>query len=50
MFFTGAISGDQDGLAETRPIKGTLPRGTTTQDDRALKQRLLASEKIGRKT
>ena len=35
----------RDGLAETRPIKGTLPRGTTTQEDRALKRRLLASEK-----
>ena len=32
-------------LIETRPIKGTRPRGANPNDDRALAQELLASEK-----
>lgn len=35
----------RDGVAETRPIKGTLPRGAVPQEDNALKQRLLESKK-----
>lgn len=34
-----------DGLLETRPIKGTRPRGADAAQDAALKQELLASEK-----
>lgn len=33
------------GLMETRPIKGTEPRGTTPQEDEAIAARLAASEK-----
>jgi para-aminobenzoate synthetase component 1 len=35
----------RDGLAETRPIKGTRPRGATAAEDRALAEALLASAK-----
>ena len=34
-----------DGTLITRPIKGTRPRGVTKEEDEALKQELLASEK-----
>ncbi len=34
-----------DGQIETRPIKGTAPRGTTDQEDHSLKTALLQSEK-----
>jgi len=33
------------GALETRPIKGTLPRGKTLEEDRQQKERLLSSEK-----
>ncbi len=36
---------DRDGTLETRPIKGTRPRGATPEDDVALGQELLASAK-----
>lgn len=36
---------DRDGWAETRPIKGTRPRGATPEADRALREALLRSEK-----
>jgi para-aminobenzoate synthetase len=36
---------DRDRIAETRPIKGTRPRGGTAEDDRLLKAELAASEK-----
>jgi len=35
----------KDKLVETRPIKGTRPRGTDAQSDSRLKEELLASEK-----
>ncbi|MBI1260518.1 MAG: aminodeoxychorismate synthase component I [Rhizobiales bacterium] len=35
----------RDRLVETRPIKGTRPRGATPAEDRALADELLASEK-----
>jgi para-aminobenzoate synthetase component 1 len=35
----------RDGLAETRPIKGTRPRGSTPADDARLANDLLGSEK-----
>ncbi|HKI02699.1 MAG TPA: anthranilate synthase component I family protein [Thermoanaerobaculia bacterium] len=35
----------RDGEAETRPIKGTRPRGANPRDDRALARELLESEK-----
>jgi para-aminobenzoate synthetase component I len=35
----------EDGLVETRPIKGTRPRGLTREEDAANAQALLASEK-----
>ncbi len=34
-----------EGLAKTRPIKGTRPRGNTADQDRALRAQLLSSEK-----
>jgi para-aminobenzoate synthetase component 1 len=34
-----------DGAVESRPIKGTRPRGTTQEEDDALRRALLASEK-----
>jgi para-aminobenzoate synthetase component 1 len=36
---------DADGAVETRPIKGTRPRGATPEEDRQLAEALLASEK-----
>ncbi len=36
---------DADGLMETRPIKGTRPRGGTPEEDAALAAELLASDK-----
>ncbi|WP_371498450.1 aminodeoxychorismate synthase component I [Kitasatospora sp. NBC_00374] len=36
---------DRDGLAESRPIKGTRPRGATHREDRELVAELLSSEK-----
>ncbi|BBB89823.1 MAG TPA: aminodeoxychorismate synthase component I [Methylomusa anaerophila] len=35
----------QDGMVETRPIKGTRPRGADPESDRQLRAELLASEK-----
>ena len=35
----------EDGLVQTRPIAGTLPRGKTAEEDRALEQELLADPK-----
>ncbi|OGO77860.1 MAG: aminodeoxychorismate synthase, component I [Clostridiales bacterium GWB2_37_7] len=35
----------QDRMIETRPIKGTMPRGNTVEEDKANKEALLSSEK-----
>jgi para-aminobenzoate synthetase component I len=35
----------QDNMIETRPIKGTRPRGKTPEEDKANKEELLSSEK-----
>ena len=35
----------EDGLVQTRPIAGTLPRGKTAEEDRELEQELLADPK-----
>lgn len=35
----------REGAIETRPIKGTLPRGSTPEEDRKIAEELLASEK-----
>ena len=43
--FEPARPGERCGRALTRPIKGTLPRGATPEQDRALAAQLLASEK-----
>lgn len=39
------IEFDKNGLLKTRPIKGTLPRGSSTLEDEKLKQQLANSEK-----
>ena len=39
------ISVSADGLVSTRPIKGTRPRGSSPEIDRALREELLASDK-----
>lgn len=39
------VSLDADGIAETRPIKGTRPRGATEAEDRHLRDALAASAK-----
>ncbi|ONI74852.1 aminodeoxychorismate synthase, component I [Actinosynnema sp. ALI-1.44] len=36
---------DQDGAVESRPIKGTRPRGATPAEDRALREDLAGNEK-----
>lgn len=36
---------DRGGLATTRPIKGTRPRGATPEEDRALVEELVSSDK-----
>lgn len=36
---------DRDGWAESKPIKGTLPRGASPEEDRRLAEALAASEK-----
>lgn len=35
----------EDGIIETRPIKGTRPRGATPEEDKINREELLASEK-----
>ena len=35
----------EDGIVQTRPIAGTLPRGTTAEEDRELEQKLLSDPK-----
>ena len=35
----------EDGIVQTRPIAGTLPRGITVEEDRELEQQLLADPK-----
>ena len=35
----------EDGIVQTRPIAGTLPRGTTAEEDRELERQLLADPK-----
>jgi para-aminobenzoate synthetase component I len=35
----------KDGIIETRPIKGTIPRGKTAEEDKRNREQLLSSEK-----
>lgn len=39
------LKADADGTLTTKPIKGTRPRGRTTEEDQKLKKELAASEK-----
>lgn len=41
----GYADSDGDRILETRPIKGTVPRGSTPQEDEANRKRLLSSAK-----